>query len=58
MPYKIFEYDPGLVPYREDILQRMKNYENKRRELLPRGSAKNISAMQNHMIKHLLEIKQ
>ena len=45
MPYKIFEYDPGLVPYREDILQRMKNYENKRRELLPRGSAKNISAM-------------
>ena len=34
MKYKIFEYDPGLLPYERDINQRMLNYENKKRELL------------------------
>ncbi len=34
MKYKIFEYDPALVPYAKDIEQRMKNYENKKRELV------------------------
>ena len=34
MAYKIFEYDPQLLPYRKDIEQRMKNYERKRRELV------------------------
>ena len=34
MSYKIFEHDPGLLPYKADIEQRMKNYENKKRELV------------------------
>ena len=34
MRYKIFEYDPMLLPYERDINQRMLNYENKRRELV------------------------
>ena len=34
MKYKIFEYDPTLLPYERDINQRMLNYENKRRELV------------------------
>lgn len=37
MSYKIFEYDPGLLPYRRDIEQRMLNYQNKRRELVGDG---------------------
>ncbi|MBE7056620.1 MAG: 1,4-alpha-glucan-branching enzyme [Ruminococcaceae bacterium] len=39
MSYKIFEYDPYLLPYERDILQRMANYENKRRELLGDGDS-------------------
>lgn len=34
MKYKIFEYDPQLLPYETDINQRMKNYANKKRELV------------------------
>ena len=34
MSYRIFEYDPALLPYRRDIEQRMQNYRNKRRELV------------------------
>ncbi len=34
MSYKIFEYDPGLLPFEKDINQRMKNYEWKRNELV------------------------
>ena len=34
MKYRIFEYDPALLPYERDINQRMLNYENKRRELI------------------------
>ncbi|MBQ8399387.1 MAG: alpha amylase C-terminal domain-containing protein [Clostridia bacterium] len=32
--YKIFEYDPGLLPYKTDIEQRMKNYYRKKTELV------------------------
>ena len=34
MRYKIFEYDPGLLPFERDIDQRMKNYEWKKKELV------------------------
>jgi 1,4-alpha-glucan branching enzyme len=34
MSYKIFEYDPSLLPYEKDIELRMTNYERKRRELV------------------------
>ena len=34
MKYKIFEYDPHLLPFEKDIDQRMKNYENKKKELV------------------------
>lgn len=34
MTYRIFEYDPYLLPYKRDIIQRMKNYHDKKRELL------------------------
>ena len=34
MRYKIFEHDPYLLPFEADINQRMKNFENKRRELV------------------------
>ncbi len=34
MSYKIFEYDPYLLPFEKDIIQRMENYEKKRKELL------------------------
>ena len=37
MSYKIFEYDPGLLPYRKDIELRMSEYERKRGELLQNG---------------------
>ena len=33
MSYKIFERDPGLLPYEQDILLRMENYRKKREEL-------------------------
>ncbi len=39
MSYKIFEHDPHLLPFECDIEQRMKNYENKRRELVGEGGA-------------------
>jgi len=34
MKYKIFEYDPYLLPFENDIKLRMSNYERKRRELI------------------------
>ncbi len=37
MELKIFEYDGGLLPYRRDIEQRMRNFENKKRELVGEG---------------------
>ncbi len=39
MSYKIFEYDPYLLPFENDINQRMKNYTNKKRELLGNGKS-------------------
>ena len=30
MSYRIFEYDPYLLPFEKDIIQRMKNYKNKK----------------------------
>ena len=38
MKYKIFEYDPALLPYKADIELRMSNYEKKKKELV--GSVK------------------
>lgn len=38
MTLKIFQHDPYLLPFKDDIIQRMKNYENKKRELVgPEG---------------------
>ena len=37
MKYRIFEYDPALLPYERDINQRMLNFENKKRELIGDG---------------------
>lgn len=34
MKYKIFEYDPGLIPYKNDILLRMRRYDQKKNEIL------------------------
>ena len=34
MRYKIFDRDPSLLPYENDIEQRMKNYANKKAELV------------------------
>ncbi len=34
MSYKIFEYDPALIPYRADILLRMDNYAQKKKALV------------------------
>ena len=34
MELKIFELDPGLLPYRRDIEQRMRNFENKKLALV------------------------
>ena len=34
MSYKIFEYDPYLLPFKSDIEQRMINYINKKRALV------------------------
>ena len=34
MSYRIFEYDPYLLPFEADIEQRMKNYAKKKRELI------------------------
>ncbi len=45
MEYKIFEYDPYLLPFENDIEQRMENYKNKRRELL--GNSKTLRDFAN-----------
>ena len=37
MTYKIFEYDPALLPYEADILLRMDNYAKKKKQLLREG---------------------
>ena len=39
MRYKIFEYDPYLLPYKKDIELRMENYRKKKHELLSSGVA-------------------
>ncbi|MBQ9802939.1 MAG: 1,4-alpha-glucan-branching enzyme, partial [Clostridia bacterium] len=39
MAYKIFERDPGLLPFAADIEQRMKNYAQKRAELVGRNGS-------------------
>ena len=39
MAYKIFEYDPQLLPYKKDINLRMKRYQQKRRELVGEGGS-------------------
>ena len=36
MTYKIFEHDPGLLPYKNDIFLRMDNYARKKDELVGR----------------------
>ena len=44
MKYKIFQYDPALLQYERDIVQRMKNYENKLSELVgSEGSLKDFA---------------
>ena len=35
--YKIFEYDPSLIPFEKDIKLRMDNYARKKREILGKG---------------------
>jgi hypothetical protein len=39
MAYKIFEYDPQLLPYKKDIDLRMKRYRQKREELVGKGGS-------------------
>ncbi len=39
MGYRIFEKDPGLIPYTGDILLRMMNYEKKRNSLVGEGGS-------------------
>ena len=39
MEYKIFEYDPLLLPYKRDIELRMENYRRKRAELVGNGGS-------------------
>ena len=34
MSYKIFEYDPSLLPFESDIQLRMDNYYNTKRQLV------------------------
>ncbi len=34
MRYKIFDYDPALIPFRKDISLRMENYRRKKNEIL------------------------
>ncbi len=45
MKYKIFEHDPYLLPFEADIVQRMKNYEWKRGELV--GENGSLSELAN-----------
>ena len=39
MSYRIFDYDPYLIPYKKDIELRMENYRRKKRELLAGGGS-------------------
>jgi 1,4-alpha-glucan branching enzyme len=39
MAYKIFEYDPQLLPYKRDIALRMRRYHQKREELVGKGGS-------------------
>ena len=39
MAYKIFEYDPQLLPYKRDINLRMRRYHQKREELVGKGGS-------------------
>lgn len=39
MSLKIFEHDPYLLPFASDIEQRVKNFENKKRELVGEGGS-------------------
>ncbi len=39
MSYKIFEYDPYLLPFKEDINLRMSNYQNVKKMLLKDGQS-------------------
>jgi 1,4-alpha-glucan branching enzyme len=48
MSYRIFEYEPYLLPFEKDIIQRMKNYKNKKNELLAPGQ-KLIDFANGHM---------
>ena len=41
MRYRIFEYDPGLIPYERDIKQRYLNYKNKKAELVGKKGSLN-----------------
>ncbi|MBQ4090783.1 MAG: alpha amylase C-terminal domain-containing protein [Clostridia bacterium] len=43
MEYKIFEYDPSLLPYKADIDLRMENYAAKRKELVGNRSLAEIA---------------
>ena len=45
MSYRIFEYDPYLLPFEADIEQRMKNYAKKKRELI--GPKENLCDFAN-----------
>ena len=45
MNYKIFEYDPYLLPYKADIELRMQNYAKKKRELV--GNSGNLCDFAN-----------
>ena len=42
MSWRIFEYDPYLLPYEADIDRRMENYSRKRRELLGDGNDRSL----------------
>ena len=39
MRYRIFDLDPDLLPFEEDINQRMRNYERKKAQLLRNGES-------------------
>ena len=39
MDYAIFRHDPALLPYRSDILLRMQNYKEKKKQLLKSGES-------------------
>ena len=39
MNYKIFDYDPYLIPYKKDIELRMNNFRKKRAELIDKNGS-------------------